>query len=137
MEAQTINPEVVVNDSKNIYGGYYGGGGGGGGSWYKWAVCGLKEKGRARRRVNNHPTYRRRVFMAAILPTNAQLSIISSSNWMCMDENIPVIPIPGPCAVVAALSASGFDTDEFAFGIYFSFQFLMLILRVGIFLMSC
>lgn len=35
---------------------------------------------------------------------------------MCVDENIPVIPIPGPCAVVAALSASGLDTDEFTFG---------------------
>ncbi|CAL1355777.1 unnamed protein product [Linum trigynum] len=29
------------------------------------------------------------------------------------DENIPVIPIPGPCAVVAALSASGLNTEEF------------------------
>uniref|UniRef100_A0A6N2LCB9 E2 ubiquitin-conjugating enzyme n=1 Tax=Salix viminalis TaxID=40686 RepID=A0A6N2LCB9_SALVM len=35
---------------------------------------------------------------------------------LCADENIPVIPIPGPCAVVAALSASGLDTDEFTFG---------------------
>ncbi|KAB5557623.1 hypothetical protein DKX38_008532 [Salix brachista] len=34
---------------------------------------------------------------------------------LCADENIPVIPIPGPCAVVAALSASGLDTDEFTF----------------------
>lgn len=34
---------------------------------------------------------------------------------LCVDENIPVIPIPGPCAVVAALSASGLDTDEFTF----------------------
>ncbi|KAJ6336221.1 hypothetical protein OIU78_012753 [Salix suchowensis] len=76
-----LDPEVVVNDSKNIYGGYYvggggggavevvfmgrggGGGGGGGGSWYKWVVCGLKEKGRARRRTNNHPVYRRMSFL--------------------------------------------------------------------------
>ncbi|XP_010539186.1 PREDICTED: uncharacterized protein LOC104813319, partial [Tarenaya hassleriana] len=33
----------------------------------------------------------------------------------CVQENIDVIPIPGPCAVVAALSASGLDTDEFTF----------------------
>ena len=35
---------------------------------------------------------------------------------LCVSENIPVIPIPGPCAFVAALSASGLDTDEFTFG---------------------
>ncbi|CAF2318074.1 BnaA10g28220D [Brassica napus] len=34
---------------------------------------------------------------------------------MCAKENIDVIPIPGACAVVAALSASGLDTDEFTF----------------------
>lgn len=35
---------------------------------------------------------------------------------LCVDENIPVFPIPGPSAVVAALSASGLATDEFTFG---------------------
>ncbi|XP_004293196.1 PREDICTED: uncharacterized protein LOC101303306 [Fragaria vesca subsp. vesca] len=34
---------------------------------------------------------------------------------LCANENIPVIPIPGPCAFVAALSASGLSTDEFTF----------------------
>ncbi|KDP38563.1 hypothetical protein JCGZ_04488 [Jatropha curcas] len=34
---------------------------------------------------------------------------------LCVDENIPVIPIPGPSAAVAALSASGLATDEFTF----------------------
>lgn len=33
-----------------------------------------------------------------------------------MDENIPVTPIPGPCGVVSALSASGLATNEFTFG---------------------
>ncbi|XP_008221344.1 PREDICTED: ribosomal RNA small subunit methyltransferase I [Prunus mume] len=33
----------------------------------------------------------------------------------CVHENIPVIPIPGPSAFVAALSASGLSTDEFTF----------------------
>ncbi|KAM7259028.1 hypothetical protein ACFE04_014769 [Oxalis oulophora] len=33
----------------------------------------------------------------------------------CIDENIPVIPIPGPSAFVAALAASGLSTDEFTF----------------------
>lgn len=34
---------------------------------------------------------------------------------LCVNENIPVIPIPGPSAFVAALSASGLDTDQFTF----------------------
>ncbi|GMH17478.1 hypothetical protein Nepgr_019319 [Nepenthes gracilis] len=34
---------------------------------------------------------------------------------LCVGENIPVIPVPGPSAVVAALSISGLPTDEFAF----------------------
>lgn len=42
---------------------------------------------------------------------------------LCVDENIPVIPIPGPSALVAALSASGLATDEFTFGINLSTPF--------------
>ncbi|KAF3446371.1 hypothetical protein FNV43_RR11550 [Rhamnella rubrinervis] len=34
---------------------------------------------------------------------------------LCVDKNIPVIPIPGPSALVAALSASGLATNEFTF----------------------
>ncbi|KAM7521162.1 hypothetical protein LguiB_020124 [Lonicera macranthoides] len=34
---------------------------------------------------------------------------------LCVDENVPVIPIPGPSALVTALSASGLSTDEFTF----------------------
>ncbi|XP_061969446.1 uncharacterized protein LOC133692479 isoform X2 [Populus nigra] len=34
---------------------------------------------------------------------------------LCMDENIPVTPIPGPCGVVSALSASGLATNEYTF----------------------
>ena len=35
---------------------------------------------------------------------------------LCVDENNPVIPIPGPSSFVAALSYSGLATDEFTFG---------------------
>lgn len=35
---------------------------------------------------------------------------------LCVNENIPVVPIPGPCALISALSASGLATDEFTFG---------------------
>ncbi|XP_031503447.1 uncharacterized protein LOC116266382 isoform X2 [Nymphaea colorata] len=34
---------------------------------------------------------------------------------LCVHNKIPVFPIPGPCAVIAALSASGLSTDEFTF----------------------
>ncbi|KAF9619230.1 hypothetical protein IFM89_005784 [Coptis chinensis] len=34
---------------------------------------------------------------------------------LCVKEKIPVIPIPGPSALVAALSASGLSTVEFTF----------------------
>ncbi|KAG8088301.1 hypothetical protein GUJ93_ZPchr0010g7786 [Zizania palustris] len=34
---------------------------------------------------------------------------------LCATEKIPVIPIPGPSAAIAALSASGLPTDEFTF----------------------
>lgn len=33
----------------------------------------------------------------------------------CYDEGIRVVPIPGPCAAIAALSASGLDTERFQF----------------------
>ncbi|KAJ4702013.1 Ribosomal RNA small subunit methyltransferase I [Melia azedarach] len=34
---------------------------------------------------------------------------------LCAEENIPIVPIPGPSAFVAALSASGLATNEFTF----------------------
>ncbi|KAL4559409.1 hypothetical protein LXL04_031547 [Taraxacum kok-saghyz] len=34
---------------------------------------------------------------------------------LCVEANISVIPIPGPCAFVSALSASGLSTIEFSF----------------------
>lgn len=33
----------------------------------------------------------------------------------CVDQNIAVCPIPGPCAAIAALCCSGLDTDRFQF----------------------
>ena len=33
----------------------------------------------------------------------------------CREEGIPVTAVPGPCALVAALTASGLPTDRFAF----------------------
>ena len=33
----------------------------------------------------------------------------------CLDNSIPVIPIPGPAGFLTALSVSGKPTDRFAF----------------------
>lgn len=33
----------------------------------------------------------------------------------CIDKNIPVTPIPGPCAAITALCCSGLNTDKFQF----------------------
>lgn len=33
----------------------------------------------------------------------------------CVEEKIPVVPIPGPCAAIAGLAASGLPTDHFLF----------------------
>lgn len=35
---------------------------------------------------------------------------------LCAAEKIPVVPIPGPSAAIAALSASGLPSNEFTFG---------------------
>jgi hypothetical protein len=35
---------------------------------------------------------------------------------LCATEKIPVIPIPGPSAAIAALSGSGLPSNEFTFG---------------------
>ncbi len=34
---------------------------------------------------------------------------------LCLEHQIPVVPIPGPSAVIAALAASGLPTEEFLF----------------------
>eukprot|EP00258_Populus_trichocarpa_P034338 XP_024450357.1 uncharacterized protein LOC112326505 [Populus trichocarpa] len=52
----TMEEEVAVEISFRCGGGRSSGGWGGrvgGGSWYKWACCGGKGKGRARRSMNN------------------------------------------------------------------------------------
>jgi 16S rRNA (cytidine1402-2'-O)-methyltransferase len=53
------------------------------------------------------------------LVTNAGTPSISDPGYRvvrrCLDEGLPVIPIPGPCAAVAALSASGLPVHEFHF----------------------
>lgn len=41
---------------------------------------------------------------------------------LCADKNILVTPIPGPSALVAAVSASGLPTNEFTFSKLLTFS---------------
>src|SRR5580704_13314812 len=54
-----------------------------------------------------------------ILVTDAGTPVISDPGHrlvsLCVERQIPVIPIPGPSAVIAALAASGLPTEEFLF----------------------
>lgn len=53
------------------------------------------------------------------LVTNAGTPLISDPGYRLVSAaraaKIPVIPIPGPCALIAALSVSGLATDRFTF----------------------
>ena len=57
--------------------------------------------------------------LAVALVTDAGTPCISDPGYLlvkaCTEANIPVLAIPGPSAVAAALSISGFDCQEFAF----------------------
>src|ERR1700719_1481591 len=54
-----------------------------------------------------------------ILVTDAGTPVISDPGHrlvsLCLERQLPVIPIPGPSAVIAALAASGLPTEEFLF----------------------
>lgn len=54
-----------------------------------------------------------------VLVSDAGMPIISDPGYrlvsLCLERKIPVIPIPGPSAVIAALAASGLPTEEFLF----------------------
>lgn len=53
------------------------------------------------------------------LTTNAGTPLVSDPGYrlVCaaLEEGIPVVPIPGACAAITALSASGLPTDRFTF----------------------
>lgn len=57
--------------------------------------------------------------MSFALISDAGTPLISDPGYPIVEEarkqSIPVIPIPGPCALIAALSAAGVPTDTFTF----------------------
>lgn len=53
------------------------------------------------------------------LLSDAGTPCIADPGWRlvtrCQEVGIPVVPIPGPCALITAIIASGFPTDRFQF----------------------
>ena len=66
--------------------------------------------------------------LISLIKEGSSVALVSDAGTPCISdpgyrlvslarrEGIPVVPVPGPSAVVAALSASGFPTDRFFFG---------------------
>jgi len=66
--------------------------------------------------------------LISLIKKGSSVALVSDAGTPCISdpgyrlvslarrEGIPVVPVPGPSAVVAALSASGFPTDRFFFG---------------------
>ena len=54
-----------------------------------------------------------------VLVSDAGMPLISDPGYrlvsLCVERQIPVIPVPGPSAVIAALAVSGLPTNEFLF----------------------
>jgi 16S rRNA (cytidine1402-2'-O)-methyltransferase len=57
--------------------------------------------------------------MTIAIVSDAGTPLVSDPGYdivrLCAERNIPVVPIPGPSALVAALAASGLPTNEFTF----------------------
>lgn len=72
-------------------------------------------------RHSRHPELLQRLQRgdAIALVTDAGMPGISDPGYelvkVCVEHNIPVVPVPGVTAVTTALSASGLPTDRFAF----------------------
>lgn len=66
--------------------------------------------------------------LAAMLEAGSTVALVSDAGTpaisdpgyrivrACVERGLPVVPVPGPSALVAALAASGLPTDEFYFG---------------------
>ena len=91
-------------------------------------VLGIKKKVVSNQKFNEHG--KSRLFLEE-LKNGKSLAVISDAGTPCISdpgnelirsciaENVPVVPVPGPCAAVSALSVSGFDLSSFLFRGFF------------------
>ena len=76
---------------------------------------------------HEHNEGKRAAELAAALEKGAKIALVSDAGMplvsdpgyklvmLCLQKNIPVVPIPGPSALLTALSGSGMPTKEFLF----------------------
>lgn len=76
---------------------------------------------------HEHIEGKRAAELAAAMEQGAKIALVSDAGMplvsdpghrlvaLCLEKQIPVVPIPGPSALLASLSASGMPTDEFLF----------------------
>lgn len=81
--------------------------------------------------MNIHNEKNKSEKLIKILKDNKNLALVCNSGTplindpgynlvsLCYKENIKVIPLPGPCAAITALSGSGLPTDRFCYEGYF------------------
>ena len=76
---------------------------------------------------HEHNEVKRAAELAAALEKGAKIALVSDAGMplvsdpghrlvaLCLEKDMPVVPIPGPSALLAALSGSGMSTEEFLF----------------------
>lgn len=76
---------------------------------------------------HEHNEVKRAQELAAAMEQGAKIGLVSDAGMplvsdpghrlvaLCLEKQIPVVPIPGPSALLASLSASGMPTEEFLF----------------------
>lgn len=76
---------------------------------------------------HEHNEPKRAAELAAAMELGARIALVSDAGMplvsdpghrlvaLCLEKQIPVVPIPGPSALLAALSGAGMPTEEFLF----------------------
>ena len=76
---------------------------------------------------HEHNEVKRAAELAAAIEHGAKIALVSDAGMplvsdpghplvaLCLEKDIPVVPVPGPSALLAALSGSGMPTEEFLF----------------------
>ena len=91
-------------------------------------VLGIKKKVISNQKFNEHGKSR---LFSEELQNGKSIAVISDAGTPCIsdpgneliraavEKGVPVVPVPGPCAAVSALSVSGFDLSSFLFRGFF------------------
>ncbi|MCV2508374.1 MAG: 16S rRNA (cytidine(1402)-2'-O)-methyltransferase [Candidatus Lightella neohaematopini] len=77
--------------------------------------------------LNQHNEYKQISYLITVLKKNKTMALVSNAGtplisdpgyklvYECKKLNINVVPLPGPCAAITALSASGLPTNKFCY----------------------